>query len=59
MSYYNIDTQEHVSHHTRGFDGVWRGNYFGGELIRRPEIDVRVGNLKNGKTPGKDELWER
>ena len=56
MSYYNIDTQEHVSHHMCGFDGVWRGNYFGGEPIRRPEIDVRVGNLKNGKTPGKDKV---
>ena len=32
-----------------GFDGVRRGNYFGGELIRRAEIEVRVGRLKNGK----------
>ena len=32
---YNIDTQEQVSVHMCGFDGVWRGNYFGGEPIRR------------------------
>ena len=39
-----------------GFDGFQRGNYFGGEPIRRPEVEVRVGKLKNGKAVGKDEV---
>ena len=30
---YNIDTQEQVAVHMCGFDGVRRGNYFGGEPI--------------------------
>ena len=29
-----------------GFDGVWRGNYFGGEPIVRMEVEVRVGKLR-------------
>ena len=33
-----------------------RGNYFGGELIRRAEVEVRVGKLKNGKVAGGDEI---
>ena len=32
-----------------GFDGVQRGNYFKGEMIRRTEVKVRVGKLQNGK----------
>ena len=39
-----------------GLDGVQRGNYFRGEPIRRIEVEVRVGKLKNGKTSGKDEV---
>ena len=39
-----------------GFDGVRRGNYFGGESIGRAEVEVRVGKLKNGKAAGKDEI---
>ena len=39
-----------------GFDGVRRGNYFGGEPIRRTEVEERVGKLKNGKTAGEDEV---
>ena len=35
-----------------GFDGVQRGNYFGGEAIRRMEVEVRVVKLKNGKAAG-------
>ena len=46
---YNMDTQEHVAVHMCGFDGVRRGNYFGGEPIRRMEVEVRVEKLKNGK----------
>ena len=28
-----------------GFEGIWRGNYFGGEPIGRAEVEVRVGKL--------------
>ena len=35
------------------FDGIWRGNYFGGEPIGRAEVEVRVGKLKNGKATGR------
>ena len=46
---YNIDTQEQVAVYMCGFDGIWRGNYFRGELKGRAEVEVRVGKLKNGK----------
>ena len=36
---YNIDSQE--------FDGVQRGNHFGGKPIRRAEVEVRLRELKN------------
>ena len=39
-----------------GFDGVRRDDYFGGEQIKRTEVEDRVGKLKNGKTAGKDEV---
>ena len=39
---YNINTQEQVAVHLCGFDGVRRGNYFGGEPIRRTEVEVRA-----------------
>ena len=39
-----------------GFDGVWRGKYFGGKAIRRTEVEVKVRELKNGETTGKDEV---
>ena len=39
-----------------GFDGIRRGNYFEGEPIGRAEAEVRVGELKNGKAAGKDEI---
>ena len=29
-----------------GFGGVWRGNYFRGELIRRTEVEVRMERLQ-------------
>ena len=32
-----------------GFDGLWIGNYFEGEPIRRAEVEVRVRKFKNGK----------
>ena len=37
---YNIDIQEQVAVHICGFDGVRRSNYFGGEPIRRTEVEV-------------------
>ena len=39
-----------------GFNGIRRDNYFGGEPIRRDEVEVRVGKLKNGKATVKDEI---
>ena len=45
---YNIDIQEEVSVHMYGFDGIRRGNYFGGEPIGRSEVEVKVDKLKNG-----------
>ena len=41
---YNIDTQEQVALHIRGFDGVRRGNYFGREPIRRTEVKVTMAD---------------
>ena len=37
---YNIDTQEEVAVHMCGFDGIRRGNYFGGDQTGRAEVDV-------------------
>ena len=45
-----------VAVHICGFDEVWKGNYFRGEPIRRMEVEVRVGKLKNGKAASKDEV---
>ena len=53
---YNIETQEKVSVHICGFEGIQRGNYFGGEQIRRTEVKIRLRKLKNGKVAGKDEV---
>ena len=53
---YNIDSQEQVAVQTCGFDGIQRGNYFGGVPIGRAEVEVRVGKLKNRKDAGKDEI---
>ena len=39
-----------------GFEGVRRGNYFGGESIMRTKVEVRVGKLKKGKATGMDEV---
>ena len=54
--FYNIDNQEQVAVHMCGFDGVRRGNYFEKEPIRRTEVEVRVGKLKNRNTAGEDEI---
>ena len=51
---YNIDTQRQVRVHMCSFDGIRKGNYFGGEQIRRAAVEVRLGKLKNGKGAGKD-----
>ena len=53
---YNINIQEQVAVHLCGFDGVCRGNYFRGKTIRRTEVEVRVGKLRNGNAAGKDEV---
>ena len=37
-------------------DSVQKGNYFRREPVRRTEVEVRVGKLKNGKAAGKDEV---
>ena len=46
---YNRDTHEQVDPNIGGFGGVQRGAYFGGDPVRRTEMVVRVGKLKNGK----------
>ena len=48
---YNVDTQEKVGVHMCG-------NYFGGKLIRKIEIEKKVDKLKDGKAAGKDEVTE-
>ena len=53
---HNIDTQEQVAVQMCGFDEILRGNYFGGEPIGRAEVEVRVGELKNGKAAGGYEI---
>ena len=53
---HNTDTEEEVTVHICGFDGVRRGNYFGGEPIGRAEVEMRVSKLKNGKAAEKDEF---
>ena len=42
-----------------GFDGIQRCNYFGRELIRGTEVEVRVRKLKNGKAVGNVEVTEQ
>ena len=37
-----------------GFDRVQR-DYFEGEPVRITEVEIRMGNLKNIKSAGKDE----
>ena len=55
---YNIGIQEKDAVHMYSFDGVQRGNYFGGESVRRAEVEVRVRKSKDGKVEGKDEVTE-
>ena len=52
----NIYTHEQVAVHMCGFDGIRRGNYFGGKPIGKAEVEGRVGKLKNGKAAGKDDI---
>ena len=53
---HNIDIQEQVAVHMCGFHHIQRVNYFRREPIRRTEVEVRVGKLKNGKAISKDEV---
>ena len=43
----------------RGFDGIQRGNYFGGETIGRAEVELRLDKLKNGNSAVRrnDKRW--
>ena len=41
-----------------GYDGARRGNYFGGEPIRKIELEERVKKHENGKAAGKDKVTE-
>ena len=41
-----------------GYDGVRRRNCFGGEPIRKIEVEERVKKLKNGKAAGKNDVTE-
>ena len=50
---HNVDNQEKVGVHMCGYEGVWRGNYFGGKPIRK--IEEKVKKLINGKAAGKDD----
>ena len=56
--FYNEDTQEEVGVHMCGYDGVQRGNCFGGEPFRKIEIEDRIKQLRYGKAAGKDEVTE-
>ena len=38
------------------FDGIQRGNYFGGEPISSIEVEVRVRKIKTGRAVGKNEV---
>ena len=49
-----MDTQEQVVVHMCGFGGVQRSKYFGGGTVRRSEVEVRAGKLRNGKVAGKE-----
>ena len=50
-----LDIQEQVASNCVS-NGVRRGNYFGGQLIKRTEVEVRVRKFKNGKAAGKNEV---
>ena len=51
---YNVHTQEEVGVNMFGYDGARRGSYFGGEPIRKIEVEDRVKKLKNRKAAGRD-----
>ena len=42
---YNVDTQKQMAVYMCGFDGIRRGNYFGGEPIGRAEVSLKTGDL--------------
>ena len=52
----NMSIQEKVAVHMCGFDGIQRGNYFEEDPIRRTEVEVREGKLRDGKAAGRDEV---
>ena len=56
---YNLDTQEQVPVHMCVIYGFRRGNYFGGEPIRRTEVEVRVGGLRMERLQVRNRSLER
>ena len=53
---YNVDTQDQVENHLCGFVRGSKRQLLLGEPIKRTEVKVRAGKLKNGKAAGKDEI---
>ena len=53
---YYIGTEEQIAFYIWGFEEVWRGNYFGREVTRRTEGEVREGKLKSRKATGNGEV---
>ena len=50
-----MGTKEQVALHMYDFISVERGIYFRGEPIRKAEVNVRVGKLKNGIVHWRDD----
>ena len=42
--------------HNYVLDGVQRGNFFGGEQVRKTEVELRVRKFKDRKAAGKIEV---
>ena len=55
---YDTDTQEQVAFYMYSVEGIQKVNQFKENPIRKTEVEVRVGKLKNGKAEGKDEVTE-
>ena len=50
-----VDSQKQVAIRMCGFNGVHRGNYFRGEMIKT-ELQVRVRKINNGKYDVKEKI---
>ena len=51
-----MDAKEQVAVRMCYFDGIRRGNCFGGKPIKRNEVEVKVRKLKNGNAACKGEV---